>query len=52
VTPLTNAGRHLLERLAWLAPDPVPEFLLDVPIPGVGARICTRPSPIWPTIRW
>jgi tetratricopeptide (TPR) repeat protein len=23
----------LLERLAWLAPEPVPEFLLDVPIP-------------------
>jgi tetratricopeptide (TPR) repeat protein len=22
-----------LERLAWLAPEPVPEFLLDVPVP-------------------
>jgi hypothetical protein len=30
---LTNAGRHLLERLAFLAPDPVPIFLLDVAVP-------------------
>ncbi len=34
VEQLTEAGRHLLERLAWLAPDQVPEFLLDVPIAG------------------
>jgi len=32
---LAPAARALLERLAFLAPDPVPEFLLDVPIPGV-----------------
>jgi tetratricopeptide (TPR) repeat protein len=37
VEQLTGPGRHLLERLAWLAPDPVPEFLLDVPITGVAA---------------
>ena len=35
VDQLTAAGRHLLERLAFLAPDPVPEFLLEVPVPGV-----------------
>jgi hypothetical protein len=27
--------RRLLERLAWLAPEKVPEALLDVPIPGI-----------------
>lgn len=34
VDQLTPAGRRLLERLAWLAPEPIPDFLLDVPIPG------------------
>ena len=34
VDQLTEVGRHLLERLAFLAPDPVPEFLLDVAVPG------------------
>ena len=34
VEQLTEAGRHLLQRLAFLAPDPIPEFLLDVPVPG------------------
>jgi tetratricopeptide (TPR) repeat protein len=33
VAQLTDPARRLLERLAWLAPEPVPEFLLDVPIP-------------------
>jgi tetratricopeptide (TPR) repeat protein len=33
VAQLTDPARHQLERLAWLAPEPVPEFLLDVPIP-------------------
>jgi hypothetical protein len=33
VAQLADHARHLLERLAWLAPEPVPEFLLDVPIP-------------------
>jgi tetratricopeptide (TPR) repeat protein len=34
VDQLTDAGRRLLERLAYLAPDPVPEFLLDIEVPG------------------
>jgi len=34
VAQLSDGGRCLLERLAWLAPEKVPEFLLDVPIPG------------------
>ena len=33
VDQLTPAGRELLERLAFLAPEPVPELLLDVPVP-------------------
>ena len=33
VNQLTEVGRHLLERLAFLAPDPVPIFLLDVAVP-------------------
>jgi hypothetical protein len=33
VDQLSEAGRRLLERLAFLAPDPVPMFLLDVAIP-------------------
>jgi hypothetical protein len=33
VAQLTDPARRLLERLAWLAPEPEPEFLLDVPIP-------------------
>jgi tetratricopeptide (TPR) repeat protein len=35
VNQLTPAGRRLLERLAWFAPEPVPDFLLDVPVPGI-----------------
>jgi tetratricopeptide (TPR) repeat protein len=35
VDQLTPAGRRLLERLAWFAPEPVPEFLLEVAVPGV-----------------
>jgi tetratricopeptide (TPR) repeat protein len=31
---LSEGSRRLLERLAWLAPEKVPESLLDVPIPG------------------
>jgi tetratricopeptide (TPR) repeat protein len=34
VEQLTEVGRHLLQRLAFLAPEPVPEFLLDVPVPA------------------
>ncbi len=38
VDQLTKAGRHLLERLAFLAPDPVPALLLDVAVPGAEAE--------------
>ncbi len=31
---LGEPARRLLERLAWLAPDPVPESLLEVAVPG------------------
>jgi Tetratricopeptide repeat len=34
---LMPAGRTLLARLAFLAPEPVPETLLDVPVPGADA---------------
>ena len=37
VEQLTPAGRRLLERLAFFAPEPVPESLLDVAAPGDGA---------------
>jgi len=35
VNQLTPAGRRLLERLAWFAPEPIPNFLLEVPVPDV-----------------
>ena len=31
---LKEPARRLLQRLAWLAPEPVPESLLDVPVAG------------------
>ena len=34
VEQLTEAGCALLERLSFFANDPIPEFLLDVPLPG------------------
>jgi tetratricopeptide (TPR) repeat protein len=34
ITQLSENGRRLLQRLAWLAPEKVPESLLDTPIPG------------------
>ncbi len=34
VAQLSEPARRLLERLAWLAPDPIPESLLDVAVPG------------------
>ena len=34
VDQLGEAGQRLLQRLAWLAPDPIPESLLDVAVPG------------------
>jgi tetratricopeptide (TPR) repeat protein len=33
VDQLTEPGRRLLRLLAWLAPDPIPESLLGVPVP-------------------
>jgi tetratricopeptide (TPR) repeat protein len=38
VAQLSEGGRRLLERLAWLAPEKVPESLIDVPIPGTDAE--------------
>ena len=38
VAQLSEGGRRLLERLAWLAPEKLPEALLDVPIPGEDAE--------------
>ena len=38
VGQLTNDGRRLLGRLAWLAPEKIPESLIDVPIPGAEAE--------------
>jgi tetratricopeptide (TPR) repeat protein len=34
VAQLSEGGRRLLDRLAWLAPEKVPESLLGVPVPG------------------
>jgi tetratricopeptide (TPR) repeat protein len=34
VARLSKPGQRLLQRLAWLAPEKVPESLLDTPIPG------------------
>jgi tetratricopeptide (TPR) repeat protein len=33
VSKLNDSARSLLELLAWLAPEPIPEFLLEVGIP-------------------
>ena len=30
-------ARRMLQRLAWLAPEPIPESLLDVPVPELDA---------------
>jgi Domain of unknown function (DUF4062) len=38
VNQLSDPGRRLLDRLAWLAPEPVPNFLIDVPVPGIAAE--------------
>jgi tetratricopeptide (TPR) repeat protein len=37
VNQLTPTGRSLLERLAWFAPEPIPNFLLEVPVPDLAA---------------
>jgi tetratricopeptide (TPR) repeat protein len=36
---LPDTARQLMHRLAWLAPDPIPESLLDVPVPGVSGDL-------------
>jgi tetratricopeptide (TPR) repeat protein len=38
VSQLSEGGRRLLARLAWLAPEKVPEALIGVPIPGIEAE--------------
>jgi len=38
VKQLDEPRRRLLERLAWLAPEPVPNFLGEVPVPGIAAE--------------
>ena len=35
---LSEPARQLLQRLAWLSPAPVPEALLDVPVPDVAGE--------------
>ena len=53
VDQLTPAGRHLLERLAFLAPEPVPVSLLDVPVPGAATADDRTPRwTIWRPTRW
>lgn len=37
VAQLTPGGRRLLERCAFFAPEPLPDFLLDVKVPEDGA---------------
>jgi tetratricopeptide (TPR) repeat protein len=39
VARLTPESRRLLDRLAMLAPDPIPDSLLDVAIPGEAAGL-------------
>lgn len=34
---LGDSARRLLQRLVWLAPEAVPESLLEVPVPGIEA---------------
>jgi tetratricopeptide (TPR) repeat protein len=35
VDQLPERARRLLSRLAWFAPEPIPVFLLEIPVPGV-----------------
>jgi TIR domain len=37
VARLSPESRRLLDRLAMLAPDPIPDLLLDAPVPGEAA---------------
>ncbi len=38
VEKLTPESRRLLDRLAFLAPDPLPDSLIDAPVPGEAAE--------------
>jgi tetratricopeptide (TPR) repeat protein len=38
VAQLSEGGQRLLERLAWLAPEKVPESLIVAPVPGAEAE--------------
>jgi hypothetical protein len=40
---LGEAARQLLYRVAWLAPEPIPESLLDVPVPAAGDDSGSQP---------
>jgi len=42
---LTPSARRLLCRFAWLGPEPIPESLLDVPLParGIASRVAADP---------
>ena len=42
VEKLTPAGRHLLETLAFFEPEPIPDSLLETPIPGEAADFDAR----------
>jgi len=42
VERLTPEGRRLLERLAFFAPEPIPDALLDIAIPGETANFDMR----------
>jgi tetratricopeptide (TPR) repeat protein len=41
VDQLTQLGRHLLALVAFMAPDPVPGFLLDMAVPGAAGEDAT-----------
>ncbi len=43
VDQLGASARRLLERLAWLGPEPIPESLLEVAVPGAEAA---EPDPL------
>ena len=45
VARLAPESRRLLDRLAFLAPDPVPNSLLDVAVPGEAPQRQVRPPP-------
>ena len=52
VERLSPASRRLLDRLAMLAPDPIPELLFDVPVPGEAPDTTRmKRAPASPTIR-